>query len=136
MAGNKVKADKEKIPGYDSQLDIAVSDPNYEAYFKGNIPEPTQYSDGASTILITWFNNFGVRHAKLKSHGNVAYTVRLKKLPAGKRLFVKDNNENIIEITRKSSKDADNVKLKYSDDSGDKIKFTWDVGDPAIGQGP
>ncbi|HEY5730203.1 MAG TPA: hypothetical protein VIS72_09150 [Anaerolineales bacterium] len=136
MANNKVKANKENISGYDSELDIDVGDA-YEAYFKGSIPEPTQYNDGSSTMTITWFNNFGVRDKASKADANVEYTVKLKKLPAGKRLFVKDAGGNVIEVSQKSANDPDDVKLKYSDDDDvKKIKFKWNVGDPATGLAP
>jgi len=135
MAIYKVKADKEKISGYDSELEIDVDDA-YEAYFKGSIPEPTQYNDGSKTFTITWFNNFGIRDKSTKQDADVEYTVKLKKLPAGKRFFVKDKNENVIEVTQKGQKDNDNVKLKYSDAGGGKVKFKWNVGDPPTGAGP
>lgn len=132
----KVKADKENIPGYDSELEIEV-DGTYEAYFKGNIPAPSQYTDDSGTAMtITWFNNFGVRSKASKSDTNVEYTVKLKKLPAGKRLFVKALTGNVIEVTSKNPGDPEERKLKYSDDGGGNIKFSWDEGDPATGQAP
>jgi hypothetical protein len=130
-----VKADKDNIPGYDSELEIEV-DSTYEAYFKGSIPAPSQYTDDSGTITITWFNNFGIREKKSKKDTNVEYTVKLKKVPAGKRIFVKTINGNAIEVTSKKSNDPDNEKLKYSDAGGGKIIFSWDEGDPATGQAP
>jgi hypothetical protein len=117
----KVKADKEKIPGYDSELEIEVDD-KYEAYFKGNIPDPTQYTDESGTITVTWFNNFGVREKKSKKDENVEYTVRLNKLPAGKMLFV--------------MYDGTTHKIQATDDDNNKSKFTLSVGDPPVGSGP
>jgi len=131
----KVKADKENISGYDSELEIEVDD-NYEAYFKGNIPEPSQYTDASgTTITVTWFNNFGVRDKNSKNDTDVEYSVKLKKLPAGKRLFVKAKDGTIIEVMSKNPDDPDD-RLKYSDAGGGNIKFSWNVGDPPSGMGP
>ena len=125
-----VKADKENVPGYDSELEIEVDD-GYEAYFKGTIPEPTPYQG----FTITWFNNFGVRDKNSKVDTDVEYTVKLKKLPAGKRLFVLQNGK-VIEVTQKTPKDSNKDKLKFADAESGKVKFTWDAGDPPTGTGP
>lgn len=131
----KVKADKENIPGYNSELEIEVDDA-YEAYFKGSIPAPSQYTDGSGTITVTWFNNFGVRDTNTKKDTDVEYTVKLKKLPSGKRLFVRARDGSLIEVTSKKPQDPDSTKLKYSDADGGNIKFSWDEGDPPTGFGP
>jgi len=127
----KVKADKENIPGYDSEIEIEVDDA-YEAYFKGNIPDPSQYG----TITVTWFNNFGVREKNSQKDTDVEYTVKLKKMPEGKRLFVKAADGTVTEVTSKDPNDPDSKNLKYSDAGGGNIKFSWNVGDPPIGFGP
>ena len=117
----KVKADKEIIPDYDSELEIEVDD-TYEAYFKGNIPAPSQYTDESGTITVTWFNNFGIRDTKSKEDKDVEYTVKLKKLPTGKMLFVMYGGAT--------------HKIQTTDDDKNKIKFTLSVGDPPVGVGP
>jgi len=117
----KVKADKEILPDYDSELEIEV-DEKYEAYFKGSIPAPSQYTDESGTITVTWFNNFGVRDAKSKKDKDVEYTVKLKKLPAGKMLFVMYGGET--------------HKIQTTNAGTKKIKFTLSVGDPPVGVGP
>ncbi len=119
----KVKADKEIIPDYDSELEIEVDD-TYEAYFKGNIPAPSQYTDESGTITVTWFNNFGIRDTKSKEDKDVEYTVKLKKLPAGKMLFVMYGG-----ATHK-------IQTTDDDKNKNKIKFTLSVGDPPVGVGP
>ena len=119
----KVKADKEIIPDYDSELEIEVDD-TYEAYFKGNIPAPSQYTDESGTITVTWFNNFGIRDTKSKEDKDVEYTVRLKKLPTGKMLFVMYGGG-----THK-------IQTTDDDKNKNKIKFTLSVGDPPVGVGP
>ena len=144
MAYKKVSVDPNN-PNENSDVEIDVGS-GYEPYFKGSIPAPSQYTDSAGTITITWFNNFGVRIKPAKPgdpapDADVEYTVKLKKLPDGKRLFVKNKSGNIIEVTKKGPNDAQNAWLKYSDDDSDdkkvkKIKFTWNVGDPPIGGGP
>lgn len=131
----KVKADKENIPGYNSELEIEV-DGTYEAYFKGSIPAPTQFTDDSGTITITWFNNFGVRDKDSKQDSNVEYTVKLRGMAAGKRLFVMAKNGKAIEVTRRNPGDPDNGKLKFSDAEEGFIKFSWNEGDPATGRAP
>jgi hypothetical protein len=131
----KVKADKENIPGYNSELEIEV-DSAYEAYFKGSLPAPTDYTDDSGTITITWFNNFGVRDKNSKKDTNIEYTVKLRGLAAGKRLFVMTKNGKVSEVTSKNPGDPDNARLKYSDAGEGNLKFSWNEGDPATGQAP
>ena len=136
MAYKKVSVDPNN-PNEDTDVEIDVGT-GYEPYFKGTIPAPTSYQG----ITITWFNNFGVRVKPDKQgepapDADVDYTVKIKKLPAGKRLFVKNKSGNVIEVTQKTSSDPADANLKYSDeDNGNKIKFSWNIGDPPIGSGP
>jgi hypothetical protein len=117
MANKKYKLKgNNKIPNYDSELDIEVDD-KYEAYSKP-IPEPTPYQDG----YITWFNAFGVKEKASGKTSDVTYTVTLKRLPDGKRVFVLYGGEPHEIPTR----DAGNGK----------VKFTLDVGDPPTGGYP
>ncbi len=117
MANRKFKIKgNNKVPGYDSEIEIDVDD-KYEAYSKP-IPEPTPYQG----FTITWFNNFGVREKSSGKNANVTYIVKLKKLPKGKRLFALYGGE-VHELT--------------ADDAGNgNIKFELNVGDPPIGSGP
>jgi len=111
----KIKGNN-KIPDYDSEIEIEVDD-KYEGYSK-DIPEPMQHQGGT----ITWFNSFGVREKSSGKNANVTYKVTLQALPAGKKLFVLYGGEP-HEIS--------------TDDAGKgKIKFTLDVGDPPIGSWP
>ncbi|HSO12534.1 MAG TPA: hypothetical protein VLT51_09175 [Anaerolineales bacterium] len=106
----------DKIPGYDSEIEIEV-DNKYEAYSK-KIPEPTPYQG----FTITWFNSFGVRSKATGKNARATYSVKLKKLPAGKRLFAFYRDE---------------VHELATEDAGSgNIKFTLNVGDPPIGTGP
>lgn len=111
----KIKGNN-KIPKYDSEIEIEV-DNKYEAYSK-DIPEPTPYQG----FTITWFNSFGVRKKSTGKNADVTYTVKLKKLPEGKRVFALYGGE-VHELT---AEDAGNGN----------IKFTLSVGDPPIGSGP
>ena len=110
MANQKYKVKgNNKIPNYDSELEIDVDD-KYEAYSK-DIPDPTPYQGGT----ITWFNNFGVREKSNKKKANATYTVTLQALPEGKRLFVLYGGEphEIIPTA------AGNGKVKYELNEGD-----------------
>jgi hypothetical protein len=111
----KIKGNN-KIPGYDSEIEIDVDD-KYEAYSK-DIPEPTPYEG----FVITWFNSFGVREKTSRKNADVTYTVKLKKLPKGKRLFALYNGE-VHELTTENAGNGN-------------IKFTLSVGDPPVGTGP
>jgi len=110
----KIKGNN-KIPNYDSELEIEVDD-KYEAYSK-DIPDPTPYQGGT----ITWFNAFGVREKSTGRDEDVTYKVTLQSLPAGKRLFALYGGQP-HELT--------------TEPEGGKIKFTLNVGDPPIGSGP
>lgn len=111
----KIKGNK-KIPDYDSEIEIEV-DSKYEAYSK-SIPDPTPYQG----FTITWFNSFGVRSKSTGKDAKATYTVKLKKLPVGKKLFALFSGE-VHELT---TEDAGN----------ENIKFTLNVGDPPLGTGP
>jgi len=111
----KIKGNN-KIPNYDSELDIDVDD-KYEAYSK-TIPDPTPFEDG----FITWFNAFGVREKSSRKDADVRYVVTLQALPAGKRLFaLYDGKPHEIESHEKLN---------------GKIRFTLSIGDPPLGAGP
>jgi hypothetical protein len=105
-----------KIPNYDSELDIDVDD-KYEAYSKP-IPEPTPYQGG----VITWFNAFGVREKASRKNANVTYTVTLQMPPAGKRLFALYDGEPHEIATQEAGRG--------------KVRFTLSVGDPPTGYFP
>ncbi len=111
----KVKGNN-KIPNYDSELEIDVDD-KYEAYSKP-IPEPTPYQDG----FITWFNAFGVKEKASGKNTDVTYKVTLQASPAGKRLFALYGGEA--------------HELSTQDIGNGKITFTLSVGDPPIGHYP
>lgn len=131
MANSKYKIKgNNKIPKYDSEIEIDVDD-QFEAYNK-DIPDPTPYQG----FTITWFNNFGVRSKSTGKNAKTTYTVKLKKIPAGKRLFVKANDGTVIEVTSKNPSDPDSEKLKYSAAGRGNIKFSWDEDDPPTGFGP
>lgn len=117
MANAKYKVKgNDKIKGYDSELEIEVDD-KYEAFSK-DIPAPMKYQG----MTITWFNNFGVREKSNGKEANITYTVKLKKLPEGKRLFTFHDNE------------VHEIEPKYL--SKDRVKFTLSVGDPPTGMAP
>lgn len=116
------------------EIEVEVDD-TYEAYDKGSIPAAGQYQVGSETLTITWFNNFGVRLKGASDDSNVEYTVKLKKLPAGQRLFVLDNT-TALEVTEKKPSDPDDKDLKYSDAGNGNIKFKWNKGDPPTGSAP
>lgn len=117
MANTKYQfAGNNKIPNYDTRLEIDVDD-KYEAYSKP-IPEPTPYEDG----FIIWFNAFGVREKASLKNANITYTVTLQAPPAGTRLF--------------ALYDGKPQELKTEAASKGKIKFTLDVGDPPVGRYP
>lgn len=111
----KIKGNN-KIPDYDSELEIDVDD-KYEAYSKA-IPEPTPYEGGT----ITWFNAFGVREKSTRKDKDITYRVTLQALPAGKRLFALYGGEP-HEIATENAGNG-------------KIRFTLSVGDPPTGAGP
>jgi hypothetical protein len=106
----------DKIRDYDSRLEIDVDD-RYEAYSKP-IPEPTPFEDG----FITWFNAFGVREKASRRDANILYTVVLRALPAGKRLF--------------AMYDGQPHEIKSENADRGMIKFTLSVGDPPLGAFP
>ena len=117
MANTKYKIKgNNKIPNYDSEIEIDV-DNKYEAYSK-DIPEPTPYQG----FTITWFNSFGVRNKSTGKNAKVTYTVKLKKLPTGKRVFALYGGEP--------------HELSTEDAGNGNIKFTLSIGDPPIGMGP
>ncbi len=111
----KIKGNN-KIPNYDSELEIDVDD-KHEAYSK-TIPEPTPYQGGT----ITWFNAFGVREKTSGRHTDVTYQVTLQAPPAGKRLFALYGGEP--------------HELPTQDAGNGKIRFTLNVGDPPTGYYP
>lgn len=111
----KIKGNN-KIPNYDSELEIDVDD-KYEAYSK-DIPADTPYEGG----YIKWFNSFGVREKSTGRNADVTYQVTLQSLPQGKRLFVLYDGEPHEIKTQKAGKGKDN--------------FTLNVGDPPTGSFP
>lgn len=111
----KIKGNN-KIPNYDSELEIDVDD-KYEAYSKA-IPEPTPYRGG----IITWFNSFGVREKSTHKDTDITYEVTLQALPAGKRLFALYGGEP-HEIAPQGAGHG-------------KVKFPLRVGDPPVGSFP
>lgn len=117
----KIKGNK-KIPDYDSEIEIDVDD-KYEAFSKP-IPDPTPYQG----FTITWFNSFGVREKSSGKNADVTYKVKLKKLPAGKRLFALYGDPGATKPTVH--------ELTAEDDGPGNVKFTLNVGDPPIGSGP
>jgi hypothetical protein len=114
MANQKYKIKgNNKIPGYDSELEVDVDD-KYEAYSK-EIPAPTPYQNG----VITWFNNFGVREKSDKKNADVTYTVTLQAPPEGSQLFVFYGGQPHAMPTESGG--------------NGKIKYTLNVGDPPNG---
>ena len=131
MANSKTKIKgNTKIPNYDSEIEIEV-DNKYEPY-KKTIPSPTKYEG----FTITWFNNFGVKNKATGNNAKATYTIKLKNMPAGKRLFVRAAGGTIIEVTKKKPGAPEKDNLKYSDAGNGNIKFSWNEGDPPIGFGP
>jgi hypothetical protein len=119
MANAKYKLKgNNKIPNYDSELEIDVDD-KYEAYSK-DIPEPTPH--GEKNQYITWFNAFGIREKATGQNADVPYTVSLQSLPEGKKLFVWYDGK------------AHEIKLEKGE-SG-KEHFPLNIGDPPTGQFP
>ena len=117
MANAKYKLKgNNKIPNYDSELEIDVDD-TYEAYSKA-IPDPTPYQGG----VITWFNSFGVREKSSKKNADVTYEVTAQGVPAGKRLFALYGGQP--------------HEMATEDAGNGKIRFTLSVGDPPVGSGP
>lgn len=117
MANAKYKLKgNNKIPNYDSELEIEVDD-KYEAYSK-DIPDPTPYEDG----FITWFNAFGVREKSSRGNADVEYKVTLQAAPAGKRLFALYGGAP--------------HEIATQDAGNGKVKFTLNVGDPPTGYYP
>jgi len=106
----------DKIPNYDSEIEIDVDD-RYEAYSK-TIPDPTPYEDG----VITWFNAFGVREKTSRKEASITYNVVLQALPAGTRFFALYGGEP--------------HELKTEAAGKGKVKFTLNIGDPPIGKYP
>src|SRR3989337_1467663 len=104
----KIKGNN-KIPNYDSELEIDVDD-KYEAYSK-EIPAPTPFEGHE----ITWFNAFGVREKSTRKNADVSHTVTLQALPAGKRLVVLYGGEP--------------HEVAMQDAGNGKVKFTLSVGD-------
>jgi len=112
----KIKGNN-KIPNYDSELDIDVDD-KYEAYSKAIPQEPTPIPGGA----IIWFNAYGVREKASRKDADVTYKVTLQALPEGKKLFaLYEGKPHEIE-TKATAKG--------------KITFTLSIGDPPLGSGP
>lgn len=111
----KVKGNN-KIPDYDSELEIEVDD-KYEAYSK-DIPEPTPYQGG----FITWFNAFGVKEKKSGKDADVTYKVTLQTPPTGKRLFALYGGEP--------------HEIPTEDAGNGKVRYTLNVGDPPNGYFP
>jgi len=119
MANQKYKIKgNNKIPDYDSELEIDVDD-KYEAYSK-DIPEPTPY--GGKNQYIIWFNAFGIREKANGKNADVAYTVALQALPQGKKLFVLYGGE------------PHEIKPERREDGRDH--FPLNIGDPPTGSFP
>jgi hypothetical protein len=117
MASKIIKG-KVSIPEFDTDIEVDVTDAQYEAYDKElpkNLPKETVNKE-----TITWFNNFGVRHKNGTNERTVPhYKVRIQMLPEGEKLCAYYNNAvNDIPV---------------QDAGQNKIEFTLDVGDPPIG---
>ena len=109
---------KASIPGFITDLDVDVTDDQYEAYDKDlpkDLPKETSKKEP-----ITWFNNFGVRRKNGSQEKTVPqYKVFLQNLPAGKQLCAYYNGT------------VNNVQVQEA--GNNKIQFTLDVGDPPTG---
>ena len=118
MANTKYKIKgNNKIPNYDSELEIDVDD-KYEAYSK-TIPADTPYQDKH----ITWFNCFGVKDKATGKDADVEYKVTLQVPPQGRTLY-----------TQLPGSPPSPLPIERVDK--DKIKFTLNVGDPPTGYYP
>ena len=109
------------FPDFDSEIEVDIGSGHAGSHEVVNkaIPDPTPYNGGT----ITWFNAFGVREKAKGHYANLAYTVTLNALPAGKKkLFALINNAP--------------RELDIKTGGSGKIKFTLDVGDPPIGYWP
>lgn len=130
MAAKTIRG-KISIPGFNTDLDIDVTDPQYEAVEK-DLPTIPEYRDPktGAVLNIIWFNNFGVRKVGTTTfEKNVPpYRVFLQALPDApnnvkRRLFVYSNGQ-VQEIT--------NIQNAGSN----RVMFTLNVGDPPTGYYP
>jgi hypothetical protein len=120
MAPKTIKG-KATVRGFITDIDIDVSDDQYEAYDKAlpeDLPRETSRKEA-----ITWFNNFGVRRKNGVPENKVPqYRVFLQKLPEGKELCAFYNGQ------------VNDVPIQYAE--SDRIVFTLDEGDPPVGYYP
>ena len=116
----KFKIKGKDVPGYDSEIEVDIGTEgakNHKVVSK-DIPNPSPY--GGSDII--WFNAFGVKEKNNDKFADIPYTVKLNKLPEGKKLFVK--------------LPAGIVEQRFEEAEPGKIKFELAVGDPPIGYWP
>jgi hypothetical protein len=113
---------KANIPNFTADLDVDVTDDQYEAFDKDlpkDLPRETKNKE-----VITWFNNFGVRRKNSSGKEKTVpqYRVFLQKLPDGKTLCAYyDGVVNDVPVQNAGP---------------NKIVFTLNLGDPPTGYYP